>query len=56
MGFRHLHGFNLAMLGKQGWKLSTNPDAKYYHNGGFLDAPLGHNPSYTWRSIHASRL
>ena len=38
--------FKLAMLGKQGWKLSTNPDAmvpkvlkaKYYQNGGFLDA------------------
>jgi len=27
MSFRHLFGFNLAMLGKQGWKLSTNQDA-----------------------------
>jgi hypothetical protein len=26
MGFRHLHGFNLAMLGKQGWNLLTNQD------------------------------
>jgi len=26
MGFRHLFGFNLAMLGKQGWKLLTNQD------------------------------
>ena len=27
MGFRHLHGFNLAMLWKQVWKFSTNHDA-----------------------------
>nr|KYP48093.1 Transposon TX1 uncharacterized [Cajanus cajan] len=33
MGFRHIYGFNLAMLGK-----------------------LGHNPSYVWRSIHASQV
>jgi len=26
MGFRHLYGFNLAMLGKQGWKLATDHD------------------------------
>lgn len=26
MGFRHLHGFNLVMLGRQGWKLTTNQD------------------------------
>ncbi|PNX86605.1 ribonuclease H, partial [Trifolium pratense] len=63
MGFRHLYGFNLAMLGKQGWKLLTNHDtilsrvfkAKYYSKEGFLDAKLGHNPSYVWRSIHASQ-
>lgn len=55
IGFRHLYGFNLAMLGKQGWNLTTNPDAivtkvlksKYFLNGGFLDAPLRHNPSFT---------
>ena len=27
MVFRHIHGFNLAMLGKQGWNFLTNPDA-----------------------------
>ncbi|KAK2382439.1 hypothetical protein QL285_069974 [Trifolium repens] len=64
MGFRHLYGFNLAMLGKQGWKLLTNHDtilsrvfkAKYYPKEGFLDANLGHNPTYVWYSIHASQV
>jgi hypothetical protein len=64
LGFRHMYGFNLAMLGKQGWKLLTNHDsilykvfkAKYYPRTGFLAATLGHNPSYTWRSAHASQV
>ncbi|PNX78725.1 ribonuclease H, partial [Trifolium pratense] len=64
MGFCHLYGFNLAMLGKQGWHLLTNQDTilsklfkpKYYSKEGFLDAKLGHNPSYVWRSIQASQV
>ncbi|KEH18892.1 DEAD-box helicase family protein [Medicago truncatula] len=47
MGFRHIHGFNLAMLGKQ---------SKYFSNGNFLGASLGHNPSYVWSSIWSSRI
>jgi hypothetical protein len=54
MGFRHLFGFNLAMLGKQGWKLLTHPDtivtriykARYFPRTNFLGARLGHNPSF----------
>ncbi|MCH79971.1 hypothetical protein A2U01_0000733, partial [Trifolium medium] len=53
-----------AMLGKQSWELLTNHDtilsivfkAKYYPREGFLDAKLGHNPSYVWRSIQASQV
>ena len=63
MRFRHLHGFDLIMPEKQVWKFSTNLDAKvtkafkakYFPNGGFLEAPLGHNPSYIWCSIQASQ-
>jgi hypothetical protein len=64
MGFRHFYGFNLAMLGKQGWHLLTNHDtilsrvfkAIYYLKTRFLEANLGNNPSYVWCSIHASRV
>lgn len=52
------------MLGKQGWNFILRPHAtitkifkaKYFPNGGFLDAKLGHQPSYTWRSIFASHV
>jgi hypothetical protein len=27
MGFKDIKLFNLAMLGKQGWRLLTNPDS-----------------------------
>ena len=59
MGFRNLHSFNLAMLGKHGWNFLSNPHtlasrlikAKYFPQGNFLSAHLGSNPSYTWKSI-----
>uniref|UniRef100_A0A2N9HJ72 Reverse transcriptase zinc-binding domain-containing protein n=1 Tax=Fagus sylvatica TaxID=28930 RepID=A0A2N9HJ72_FAGSY len=59
MGFRNLHSFNLAMLAKQGWRLSQNQNSmayrvyksKYFPTGNLLQAPVGHNPSYAWRSI-----
>lgn len=46
MGFRELPLFNKAMLGKQGWRLTTRPDTlcsrvikgKYYPNGDFMCA------------------
>lgn len=59
MGFRNLHLFNLAMLGKMGWRLLKEPDAlvckvlkaKYFPHGDFQSANLGSLPSFTWRSI-----
>jgi hypothetical protein len=55
LNFLDLEGFNLAMLGKQGWKLITNSSslftrvlkAKYFPISGFLEAKIGHSPSYT---------
>ena len=63
LGFRKLHEFNLAMLGKQGWKLLSHPDslvarifkARYYPNTSFLEAKAGANPSFVWKSILASQ-
>ncbi|XP_062118474.1 uncharacterized mitochondrial protein AtMg00310-like [Humulus lupulus] len=59
MGFRHLRDFNLALLGKQGWRLLTNENglvgqifkARYYPRGTYLSAELRTNPSFIWRSI-----
>ncbi|KAH9758966.1 putative reverse transcriptase/RNA-dependent DNA polymerase [Citrus sinensis] len=63
IGFKRIHDFNIAMLGKQCWKLMTNPHslvarilkARYYHRSSFVDASIGFNPSYTWRSIMAAK-
>lgn len=54
MGFRKLYEFNLALLGKQAWRIVTHPDmlmsrifnARYYPDGNFLTAKLGANSSY----------
>lgn len=59
MGFKCLHDYNVAMLGKQGWRLLTRPNslvakvyrARYYPHDTFLEAKIGHNPSFTWRSL-----
>ncbi|XP_019192477.1 PREDICTED: uncharacterized protein LOC109186787 [Ipomoea nil] len=63
LGFKELHAFNLAMLGKQAWRLLTKPEtlvskiykARYYPKGTFFDASVGNNPSYCWRSIMAAQ-
>jgi len=63
LGFRNLRAFNLAMLAKQGWNLLNKPDAlaskllksRYFPNSSFLEAKLGHNPSYDWQSIWSSQ-
>lgn len=59
MGFRDLKTFNKALLAKQGWRLQTHLDflfykvfkAKYFPECNFVQASLGRNPSYAWRSI-----
>jgi hypothetical protein len=63
MGFWDIKHFNVAMLGKQGWRLMTAPDTlcarvlegKYYPNGDFLSARLKRNSSHTWRAILTGR-
>ncbi|XP_019189009.1 PREDICTED: uncharacterized protein LOC109183383 [Ipomoea nil] len=63
MGFKRLQEFNIALLAKKGWRIITRPHsllswllkAKYFPTVGFLEARIGHNPSYLWRSILASQ-
>lgn len=63
MGYRDLEWFNLSLLAKQGWRLIQNPNGlvarilmeKYYPHENFMEAVLGRNPSYVWRSIWKSR-
>lgn len=63
LDFRDFQSFNLAMLGKQGWRFLSNPDslaskvykARYFRDGNFLNSKLGSNPSSTWRSVWEAR-
>ncbi|XP_019199718.1 PREDICTED: uncharacterized protein LOC109193311 [Ipomoea nil] len=63
LGFKELRAFNLAMLGKQGWRFLTQPQslvsrvykARYFSTNSFYDACLSNNPSFCWRSILAAQ-
>lgn len=61
--FRILDVFNLAMLGKQGWRLIERPDSlcakvlkgRYYHDAEFMSASRKKHASSTWRAVLARR-
>ena len=63
MDFRNMQSFNLAMLGKHGWRLLTRPDflcarvlkGKYYPHTDFLNATVPAKASATWKAIVAGR-
>lgn len=63
LGFKDLEAFNLALLGKQLWRMLTNKDSlmtkvfksRYFRDYDPLNAPLGCRPSYAWRSIHTAQ-
>ena len=63
LGFRDLRAFNLSLLTKLAWKLVQKTDslfyriykARYFPNSTFLDAEMGHNPSYVWHSLLSAR-
>jgi hypothetical protein len=63
MSFRDIKKFNLAMLGKQGWHLMSNPSSlcarvlkgKYYPNGEFMTTNKNKHASHTWRAILKGR-
>ncbi|KAK8989840.1 hypothetical protein V6N11_064255 [Hibiscus sabdariffa] len=60
IAFRDLHLFNVALLGKQVWRMIHEPHslvyqvlaAKYFPGRSILDATFGDRPSYTWHSIY----
>jgi ribonuclease HI len=59
MGFRDLVLFNQAMLGRQAWRLLTDPSSlcarvlkgRYFPNCDVWDAAQPRSSSFTWRSI-----
>lgn len=63
MGFRDLTIFNKALLAKQVWKMMTNPNTpiaqifknRYFKHMNIMEAQLGSNLSYVWRSLLWSR-
>jgi hypothetical protein len=63
MGFCDLESFNKAFLANQCWHILHNPDSlsakilktKHFQQETFLDAKLGHQPSYGWRSMWSAK-
>ena len=63
MGFRDLELFNLALLGKHGWRFITNPNSlcaqvmkgRYFPDCDFMEASVPHTSSAIWRAIIAGR-
>lgn len=63
MGVRDIHEFNQAMLAKQAWRLVTGTHslffrvykAWYFPRCSFMEAELGHKPSFVWHSLLSAR-
>ena len=63
MGYRDMHLFNLALLGKHGWRFLTTPDSlcaqvlkgRYFPDVDFMQAVVPKTASATWRAIIAGR-
>jgi len=63
MGLRDLRSFNLAMPGKQGWRLITRQSLcarvlikrRYFQDSDFMRATRRKRASCTWRAILAGR-
>ena len=59
LGFRDIETFNLALLARQAWRMLIRPKSLcsqilksvYFPSGDLPNAPIGSNPSKTWRAI-----
>jgi hypothetical protein len=63
MGFRGFKDFNRALLGKHCWRLMQEKNSllervfksRYFPRSSFLEAKIGFQPSYAWRSILSAK-
>ncbi|CAN1325060.1 Uncharacterized mitochondrial protein AtMg00310 [Linum perenne] len=63
LGFKEFHDFNLALLAKQGWRLTLEPDqlwakllkALYFPRCDFMQAGKGKRASWIWASFVDAR-
>lgn len=59
LGFRHLHDFNIALVGKQECRLQAKLEslvfrvykARYYPHSNFMSAKIGGSPNFLRRSV-----
>lgn len=59
-----MHLFNQATLTRQAWRLRQQPEslaakifkAGYYLHGDLMEARVGYQASYKWRSVFAARV
>ncbi|KAL4368990.1 hypothetical protein GQ457_05G022000 [Hibiscus cannabinus] len=64
IGFKDLHLFNIALLGKQLWRLLSTPDsllcrtlrAKYFPDGDLFSASAPAHSSFAWKGLHRAML
>ncbi|KAL4369227.1 hypothetical protein GQ457_05G022040 [Hibiscus cannabinus] len=64
IGFKDLHLFNIALLGKQLWRLFLSPDsllcrtlrAKYFPDGDIFSASAPARSSFAWKGLHRAML
>ncbi|KAL4324012.1 hypothetical protein GQ457_11G027330 [Hibiscus cannabinus] len=64
IGFKDLHLFNIALLGKQLWSLLSTPDsllcctlrAKYFPDGDLFSASAPARSSFAWKGLHRAML
>lgn len=63
MGFRWFKCFNQTLLAKQVWRMIVNHESlisrvfktQYFRSVDIMEAHLGSNPSFVWRSIYWGR-
>ncbi|KAL9451496.1 hypothetical protein AB3S75_013125 [Citrus x aurantiifolia] len=59
LGFKDFSSFNQALVVTQWWRLLQKPNSlvakilkvRYFRHADFMEAKLGSNPSFIWRSI-----